>query len=309
MDSKPRKVWTVIEDEILFDLVNSIGKKKWVIVSAKMAKKLGFMSKTPKQCRERWLNILDPTITGAKWTDEEDMMLFEKYRTYGASWCKIAKCFSGRSGNSIKNRFYSIVRKNLRKLNKNKPKPQRIVGNLKVLLRDRGLQDTLIRIPDSKPPKKKHLERKLEDKLKASGLNLVNFKNTLSYNDVFNDCSREKNVFSKLLFEFGENRIEGFERENIFTERLEKCYGVGFGSLNESADDEEVLSRDDCSEEDNIGRVGEMFWTRRSSIDEDFQVRNLNKSCLFIQFLKELGTTEAKSNILKPLSLPTLPII
>ncbi|OMJ75733.1 hypothetical protein SteCoe_25071 [Stentor coeruleus] len=306
MDSKPRKVWTVIEDEILFDLVNNIGKKKWVIVSAKMAKKLGFMSKTPKQCRERWLNILDPTITGGKWTDEEDMMLFEKYRTYGASWCKIAKCFSGRSGNSIKNRFYSIVRKNLRKLNKSKPKPQRIIGNLKVLLRDRGLQDMLIRIPDSKPPKKKHSERKLEDKLNASGLNLVNFKNTLSYNDVLNDYSWDgkKDVFSKLLFEFGE---EGFDRDKICREGLEKCYRAGLGSSNGSIDDEEVWSKDD--EDENIKRAGEVFWARKSSFDEDFQVPNFGESCLFIQFLKELGTNEAKSNTLKPLSLPMLPMI
>lgn len=278
-----------------------------------MAKKLGFMSKTPKQCRERWLNILDPTITGAKWTDEEDMMLFEKYRTYGASWCKIAKCFSGRSGNSIKNRFYSIVRKNLRKLNKSKPKPQRIVGNLKVLLRDRGLQDTLIRIPDSKPPKKKHQERKLEDKLNASGLNLVNFKNTLSYNDVFNDCSLvgKKDVFSKLLFEFGEKRIERFEREKAGREGFEVNYRIGLGSSNGSVDDEGIGNRDDLGEDEdeNTRSAGEVFWTRRSSVDEDFQVPSFDKSCMFIKFLQELGTTEAKSNILKPLSLPTLPMV
>ncbi len=36
-----------------------------------------------KQCRERWLNFLDPSIKRATWTDEEDNVLFESQRYLG----------------------------------------------------------------------------------------------------------------------------------------------------------------------------------------------------------------------------------
>ena len=38
-------------------------------------------------------------------------MIFNGYLTYGSSWSKIAKELPGRTENSVKNRFYSTVRK------------------------------------------------------------------------------------------------------------------------------------------------------------------------------------------------------
>lgn len=38
-------------------------------------------------------------------------MIFKGYLTYGSSWSKISKDLEGRTENSVKNRFYSTVRK------------------------------------------------------------------------------------------------------------------------------------------------------------------------------------------------------
>jgi len=45
------------------------------------------------------------------WTSYEDESIFNGYLTYGSCWSKMAKELTGRTENSIKNRFYSTVRK------------------------------------------------------------------------------------------------------------------------------------------------------------------------------------------------------
>jgi len=42
----------------------------------------------------------------------------EGYKKFDASWSKIAKCLKGRTENSVKNRFYSTVRKFIGNLEK-----------------------------------------------------------------------------------------------------------------------------------------------------------------------------------------------
>lgn len=42
---------------------------------------------------------------------EEDREIFKGYLIYSSSWSKIAKNLVGRTENSVKNRFYSTVRK------------------------------------------------------------------------------------------------------------------------------------------------------------------------------------------------------
>jgi len=48
--------WTKDEDEMLIELVNEHGTKQWSIVASHLK------ARTGKQCRERWINNLDPTI-------------------------------------------------------------------------------------------------------------------------------------------------------------------------------------------------------------------------------------------------------
>ena len=66
----------------------------------------------------RWVNHLDPKINKLKWTIEEERKIFDAHKIYGNKWKVIAKNLDNRTDNSIKNHFYSILRKGLRRINK-----------------------------------------------------------------------------------------------------------------------------------------------------------------------------------------------
>lgn len=44
--------------------------------------------------------------------------MFEAHQQYGNKWTEIAKLFDGRTDNDIKNHFYSMLRRSLRRINK-----------------------------------------------------------------------------------------------------------------------------------------------------------------------------------------------
>jgi hypothetical protein len=58
------------------------------------------------QCRERWLNHLDPELKHGAWTDDEDRILILKQAELGNKWSKIASFIVGRPENAVKNRWW-----------------------------------------------------------------------------------------------------------------------------------------------------------------------------------------------------------
>jgi hypothetical protein len=100
--------WTVEEDENLMNLLKTFGKN-WSLISKYMPSRSG------KQIRDRFLNTLDPCINRDKFTKEEDMKIIQAFLKNGPAWSKISKTFDGRTGDMIKNRFYSSLK---RKINK-----------------------------------------------------------------------------------------------------------------------------------------------------------------------------------------------
>ena len=66
--------------------------------------------KTPKQSREHYFNKLKPDILIGNWTTKDDFMIFYYYKRFEGSWIKYKPLFPNRSLNSIKNRFFSILR-------------------------------------------------------------------------------------------------------------------------------------------------------------------------------------------------------
>ena len=79
--------------------------------------------------------------------------MFEKQKIYGNKWSEISKFLKGRSENSTKNHFYSIVRKNLRRYNKKKPETEKIHRNIQDLLQDSEFCKVLLKKPRHHPKK------------------------------------------------------------------------------------------------------------------------------------------------------------
>ena len=61
---------------------------------------------------------MDPQINKQDWTIEEERIIFQAHKKYGNKWADISKYLEGRTDNSVKNHFYSTLRKSLRRINK-----------------------------------------------------------------------------------------------------------------------------------------------------------------------------------------------
>ncbi|CAO3607013.1 unnamed protein product [Mucor hiemalis] len=77
-------VWKNTEDEILKAAVSKYGKNQWARISSLLVRK------TPKQCKARWYEWLNPGIKKTEWSKEEDEKLLHLAKLMPTQWRTIA---------------------------------------------------------------------------------------------------------------------------------------------------------------------------------------------------------------------------
>ncbi|KAK9118572.1 hypothetical protein Scep_016665 [Stephania cephalantha] len=95
--------WAVEEDKHLKVSVTLFGAKAWNKIAQFVP------GRTQAQCRERWLNVLDPALNLGEWTEEEDAKLKEAITKYGYCWSKIAACVPPRTDNQCRRRWKVLL--------------------------------------------------------------------------------------------------------------------------------------------------------------------------------------------------------
>ena len=91
------------EDGHLKRLVEQYGTRDWKLISRKMK------NRTPKQCRDRYVNYLASSFKSSEWTKEEDDTLCDLVRMFGTRWNMIHTVMGERAPNHLKNRWHKVL--------------------------------------------------------------------------------------------------------------------------------------------------------------------------------------------------------
>ena len=243
--------WTEEEDSLLIKYVNKFGVGKWNIIERYI------VGRTRKQIRQRYINNIkvktiseeikqniscnsdsssdedesnnkDKDIlkrlykennkkTIFKWDEKLDKILLKEYFLNKKSWVKISQKIPGSSENSVKNRFYSLLRQ---KVNKSKKEYSSISKSKSIFNNNEKNENNLLFLLQNDNSK---------DEILTNNINIGDNKEILFNKDYFeseyfNDKSKKKNYSLNILLEFLPELLEdkGIDINEIYNELKER---------------------------------------------------------------------------------------
>ena len=159
--------WKSPENQLLIDWIKKNGPRNWT-KCAELIK-----GRTGKQCREHWNNSLNSEIKKGDWSAEEDLLIMVFHKKFNGSWKKMIPLFKSRTENSIKNRFFSQLRKIASKFIKKGKRVYSTKFGLQILLDyyEMGLEQAKKHFLKNSSMSEKELEgyiKNIENKLKKN---------------------------------------------------------------------------------------------------------------------------------------------
>jgi len=231
--------WGKEEDSKLLSLYTKYGKN-WAAISKEMPHRTG------KQSRDRFLNYFDTKYERGKFTKEEDNMIIYYYKIFGKSWAKIAKKIKTRTGDMIKNRFYSSLKNEINN-NKNllKIKRKRITSKFKA----KSIKNKKRKIESQK--KSNEIENKIEEKNDSksnSYISLNDLNNSFGENcEIINQKMKMSNINSTNMISYDlSNSMNNYVDESNISFKLN--YENSINELNNSLNSNKILSDDNENE-------------------------------------------------------------
>ncbi|GKV28056.1 hypothetical protein SLEP1_g37155 [Rubroshorea leprosula] len=101
--------WSPEEDNTLRSYLETYGTGgNWITLPRKAG-----LKRCGKSCRLRWLNYLRPDIKLGGFTQEEDNIICDLYKTIGSRWSTIASKLPGRTDNDVKNHWNTRLKKKI----------------------------------------------------------------------------------------------------------------------------------------------------------------------------------------------------
>jgi hypothetical protein len=109
-----KTIWSADEDHAVLSILAEVGSPRWREIATILKRRCG-TGKSPKQCRERYRNYLNPTYSITEWGLNEKTLFIVLHKVLGNKWSQMTQYMEKRSDIAIKNHFYCLIRKTLKR--------------------------------------------------------------------------------------------------------------------------------------------------------------------------------------------------
>lgn len=100
------RIWTPEEDQRLMNAIDANGTENWPLVASLVG------DRTISQCKQRWHRVLDPKISKANWSREEEQKLLNAVQKYGdKAWTTVASEMGNRSDTQCRFRYKFLLKR------------------------------------------------------------------------------------------------------------------------------------------------------------------------------------------------------